>query len=76
MITKTIPFQKNNKIALFLSEKHFIQMLEMARRVTIMIDDELDKKLRLLQAKLIQKENKSISYSHVVNSMLKDSMKK
>lgn len=48
----------------------------MAKRVTIMIDDELDKKLRQLQAKMIQKENKSISYSHVINSMLKNSTKR
>lgn len=48
----------------------------MAKRVTIMVDDELDKKLRQMQAKLIQKENKSISYSYVINLMLKDSLKK
>jgi len=47
----------------------------MARRVTIMINDDLDKKIRLLQAKMIQKENKSISYSFVVNSILKNSLK-
>lgn len=48
----------------------------MAKRVTIMVDNELDKKLRQMQAKLIQKENKSISYSYVINLMLKDSLKK
>ncbi|MGH1520811.1 MAG: hypothetical protein ACRBB2_00295 [Nitrosopumilus sp.] len=42
----------------------------MTRRITIMIDDDLDKKIRLLQAKMIQKENKSISYSFVVKSTL------
>jgi len=47
----------------------------MARRATIMIDDDLDKKIRLLQAKMIQKENKSVSYSLVVNSLLKNSLK-
>jgi len=47
----------------------------MARRVTVMINDNLDKKIRLLQAKMIQKENKSISYSFVVNSILKNSLK-
>ena len=30
----------------------------MTRRVTIMIDDDLDKKIRLTQAKMILKENK------------------
>ena len=47
----------------------------MTRRATIMIDDDLDKKIRLLQAKMIQKENKSISYSFVVNLFLKNSLK-
>ena len=48
----------------------------MAKRVTIMIDDDLDKKLRQIQARMIQKENKSISYSHVINTMLKNQSKK
>jgi hypothetical protein len=47
----------------------------MSKRVTIMIDNDLNKKIRLLQAKMIQKENKSISYSFVVNSLLKKSLK-
>jgi len=47
----------------------------MARRVTIMINDDLDKKIRLLQAKMIQKDNKSVSYSLVVNLLLKNSLK-
>ena len=49
-------------------------MMELARRVTIMIDEDLDKKIRLLQAKMIQKENKSVSYSYVVNLLLKKSL--
>ena len=40
-----------------------------------MINDDLDRKIRLLQAKRIQKENKLISYSFVVNSILKNSLK-
>jgi hypothetical protein len=40
-----------------------------------MIDDDLNKKIRQIQAKLIQKENKSISFSRVINSTLKDSIK-
>jgi len=47
----------------------------MTRRVTIMIDDDLDKKIRQTQAKMILKENKSISYSLVVNLLLKKSLK-
>ena len=47
----------------------------MSKRITIMLDDELNKKIRLLQAKMIKKENKSISYSYVVNLLLKNLIK-
>lgn len=43
----------------------------MAKRVTIMIDDDLDKKNRMLQAKMIQNTSSSVSYSKVINEMLK-----
>ncbi len=43
----------------------------MAKRVTIMISDENDRQLRLLQAKRIQKEQVSVSYSNVVNVIIK-----
>ena len=46
-----------------------------SRRVTIMIDDDLDKKLRLKQAKMIQQEQISYSYSRVVNETLRKSLK-
>ena len=48
----------------------------MTKRVTIMMDDDLDKKTRLLQAKMILKENSSVSYSHVVNLLLQAALKK
>lgn len=47
----------------------------MAKRITIMIDDDLDKKLRLLQAKLISKTNESVSYSQVINDELRKQLK-
>ena len=43
----------------------------MGRRVTIMIDDGLDKKIRQFQAKIIQKENSTYSYSKAVNDLLR-----
>ena len=46
----------------------------MKRRVTIMIDDDWNKKIRLMQAKIIQKDNKSISFSFVINLLLKRSL--
>ena len=47
----------------------------MAKRVTIMIDDDLDKKLRLRQAKLIQQAQASYSYSKVINETLRKVLK-
>ena len=47
----------------------------MAKRITVMIDDELDKKLRQLQAKLIQQEQSSYSYSKVINETIRKGLK-
>ena len=46
-----------------------------ARRVTIMISDELDKKVRLRQAKLIQTDQSNHSYSSVINEAVKKGLK-
>jgi len=48
----------------------------MSKRITIMIDDDIDKKLRLRQAKQIQQEQKSISYSKVLNDTLRSGLSK
>ena len=42
----------------------------MSKRVTIMISEILDKKVRQKQSQLIQKTNKSHSYSSVINDVL------
>jgi len=47
----------------------------MTKRVTIMVDEELDKKLRLIQAKLISKTSSSVSYSQVLNDTLRKQLK-
>ena len=47
----------------------------MSKRVTIMIDDDLDKKLRLCQAKLISQEQTSYSYSKVLNETIRKVLK-
>jgi hypothetical protein len=47
----------------------------MSKRVTIMIDDDLDRKLRLRQAKMIQTEQSSYSYSRVINESLRKILK-
>ena len=48
----------------------------MGKRVTIMLDIDLDKKIRQLQAKLIQNTSSSVSFSNVLNQVLRDSLKK
>lgn len=47
----------------------------MAKRVTIMLDDDLDKKLRFKQAKQIQHEQASVSFSQVLNDTLRKQLK-
>ena len=48
----------------------------MSKRVTIMIDDDLDKKMRMLQAKKIQSTTSSVSFSNVLNQVLRESLRK
>lgn len=48
----------------------------MLRRITIMLEDDLQKKLREKQAKLIKQGNKSVSFSKVVNLTLSEGVKK
>lgn len=44
-------------------------------RVTIMLDDDLDKKLRLRQAKLILSDQSNHSFSSVLNEVLRKALK-
>ncbi len=46
-----------------------------AKRITIMVDDDLDKKLRTRQAKLIQQRQSSVSYSRVINDIIRKALK-
>jgi len=43
----------------------------MAKRITIMIDDDIDKKLHLIQAKQISKTRGAVSFSKVLNEILR-----
>jgi len=47
----------------------------MSKRVTLVLDDDLVKKLRIIQSKKIVKSNKSISFSSVVNGELRKVVK-
>jgi len=41
-----------------------------------MIDDEVDKKLRIIQANEIRNTTSSVSYSETINKVLKNNLKK
>ncbi len=49
--------------------------ISMSKRVTIVLDDDLIKKLRIIQAKNIVKSKKSVSFSSVVNNELRKAIK-
>jgi len=47
----------------------------MTRRVTVILDDDLVKKLRERQAKLIKESSSSVSFSRVLNETVRKSLK-
>ncbi len=61
-----------------MNKNYYIKLITtsyMSKRVTIMIDDDLDKKLRLRQAKMILQEQSSYSYSRTLNETLRKVLK-
>ncbi len=49
--------------------------IDMAERITIILDDELLKKLHEIQAKQIKQSSKSVSFSRVLNDTLRKALK-
>ncbi|HSA98186.1 MAG TPA: hypothetical protein VLF17_03825 [Candidatus Nitrosotenuis sp.] len=47
----------------------------MVKRITIMLDDDLDRKMRLKQARQIEKTGASVSFSRVINDTIRDGLK-
>jgi len=47
----------------------------MGKRITIVLDDDLVKKLHDKQAKLIRESAKSVSFSRVINDTLRKNIK-
>ena len=47
----------------------------MARRITIVLDEDLLKKLHDIQAKQIKESSKSVSFSSVLNETVRKSLK-
>ena len=46
----------------------------MAKRVTIIIDDDVHKRLRNLQSKMIRESDGSVSFSRVINELVKKAL--
>lgn len=47
----------------------------MGKRVTVVLEDDILKKLRIIQAKQIKDSSASVSFSEVINETLKKSLK-
>jgi len=47
----------------------------MVKRITTILDEDLVKKLRLLQSKEIVKSTKSVSFSRIINDVVRKSLK-
>lgn len=48
----------------------------MGIRVTVVLDNSNVEKLRNIQAKMIKSSTKSVSFSHVLNRVVEDGLKK
>ncbi|MBS3926314.1 MAG: hypothetical protein KGZ34_06465 [Nitrosarchaeum sp.] len=46
----------------------------MTKRITIMLDDDVCKKIRHIQAKMIQQTRESYSFSKAINDVLKEKL--
>lgn len=47
----------------------------MSKRHTILLDEDVEQILRKMQAELIKKTNKSVSFSSLINDTLKKSLR-
>ncbi len=47
----------------------------MGRRITIVLDEELVKKLRVIQSKMIAQSSSHVSFSKVINEKLRKALK-
>jgi hypothetical protein len=47
----------------------------MSKRICILLDDDVDQKLRIRQANSIKKTSSSVSFSMVINDVLRKNLK-
>ena len=50
--------------------------MQMSKRVTVMLDDDLAKKLHEIQSKMIRETSQSVSFSSIVNKTIRKNLKK
>ncbi|MFQ5440151.1 MAG: hypothetical protein ACE5DL_01670 [Nitrosopumilaceae archaeon] len=48
----------------------------MSKRITVMLDEDIIKKLHDIQAKQIRETSKSVSFSKVLNEAVRENLKK
>ncbi len=58
-----------------MAQKRWSMRLSMLKRVTVMIEEELVRKIRWQQAKLLQNSVNSISFSQVLSQYLNQGLK-
>ncbi len=55
---------------------HYVNVFViMAKRITVVLDDEVVKKLRIIQSKKISKLTEHFSFSRVINEELRKALK-
>jgi len=55
---------------------HYVSVFViMSKRITVVLDDAVVKKLRIIQSKKIGKSKKSVSFSRVINEELRKALK-
>jgi len=55
---------------------HYVSVFViMAKRITVVLDDQVVKKLRIIQSKKISKSTKHVSFSRVINEELRKALK-
>jgi len=64
--------QKNQ---LYMIQKRMMLQHNMTERITIMLNSDIAKKLRKLQAKKLTETSSSVSFSRIVNEVLEKGLK-
>ncbi len=55
---------------------HYVSVFViMSKRITVVLDDEVVKKLRIIQSKKISKLKEHVSFSRVINEELRKALK-